>query len=130
MHVRCPHCHNPIELVEDQHREEVVCPSCGSSFRLELEATAAWSPDEGGRKLGRFELIDTVDVGAFGTVYMARDPELDRVVSIKVPRSGNLATGEDLDRFLRESRSVAQLHHPGIVPIYEVGQADGLPSPT
>src|SRR5438034_6610487 len=66
-------------------------------------------------------------MGAFGTVFKAHDPELDRVVAIKVPRAGNLSTGEDLDRFLREARSVAQLRHPSIVPVYDVGQADGVP---
>jgi serine/threonine protein kinase len=65
--------------------------------------------------------------GAFGTVFMARDPELDRVVAVKVPRTGNLSGGEELERFLREARSVAQLRHPSIVSVHEVGQADGVP---
>src|SRR5262249_31540133 len=79
------------------------------------------------RKLGRFELIAKVGAGAFGTVYKARDPELERVVAIKVPRAGGLARAEDLERFLREARSVARLRHPGIVPVHAVGQQDGLP---
>src|SRR5262249_24948760 len=107
--------------------EEVICPSCGSTFRLERESTAPWSPRGGQRRLGRFELIDTVGVGAFGTVYKARDPKLDRVVAIKVPRAGNLAADEDRARFLREARSVAQLRHPAIVSVHEVGEHDGVP---
>ena len=79
------------------------------------------------RDLGKFELLDIVGVGAFGTVYKARDPELDRIVAIKVPRAGNLGSKEDADRFIREARSVAQLRHPSIVPVYEAGQADNLP---
>jgi WD40 repeat protein/tRNA A-37 threonylcarbamoyl transferase component Bud32 len=79
------------------------------------------------RRLGRFELLETVGRGAFGTVYKARDPKLDRIVAIKIPRSGGLASAEDLDRFLREARSAARLRHPGIVPVHEVGQEDGLP---
>src|SRR5262245_38375215 len=113
MHLNCPHCHNPIELVQPAAREEILCPSCGSSFRLESQSTTAWKPMEG-RKLGRFELLDTLGTGAFGTVYKARDPQLDRVVAIKVPRAGNLAGPQELDRFLREARSVAQLRHPCI----------------
>src|SRR5262249_20399473 len=66
-------------------------------------------------------------IGAFGTVYKARDPSLDRVVAIKVPRAGSLATEEDRDRFLREARSVAQLRHAGIVPVHEVGQHENVP---
>src|SRR5713226_2799511 len=111
MHLLCPHCHSPIELV-DLHAREIVCPSCGSSFHLQRSSTTDWRPSDGQRKLGRFEILAYVGVGAFGTVYRARDPELDRIVAVKVPRAGNLSTPEDLNRFLREARSTAQLRHP------------------
>jgi WD40 repeat protein/tRNA A-37 threonylcarbamoyl transferase component Bud32 len=127
MHLLCPHCHNTVDLDGEAAPGEVLCGACGSSFRLEREATTDWSPRRGERRLGRYELIDAVGVGAFGTVYKARDPQLDRVVAIKVPRAGHMADRADLDRFLREARSVAQLRHPSIVPVYEVGQADQLP---
>jgi WD40 repeat protein/tRNA A-37 threonylcarbamoyl transferase component Bud32 len=126
MAVSCPHCQHLLEP-EPAPGQEVLCPSCGSSFRLDLGSTALWPPTGAGRRLGRFELLTPVGAGAFGTVYRARDTELDRVVAVKVPRAGSLAAGEERDRFLRESRSVAQLHHPGIVPVYEVGQAGGVP---
>jgi serine/threonine protein kinase len=127
MHILCPHCRNPIELVKITPREEIACPSCGSSFRLETEpaTTACHSNDK--RTIGRFELIEILGQGAFGTVYKARDPDLDRLVALKVPRAGNLAGAAELDRFLREARSVAQLRHPGIVAVHEVGQHDGIP---
>jgi tRNA A-37 threonylcarbamoyl transferase component Bud32 len=125
VHIRCPHCRSPIELV-GLPAGEVVCPSCGSTFRLEQESTAPLSPRQGRRRLGRFELIESVGVGAFGTVYKARDPRLDRVVAIKVPHAGSLATEGDRDRFLREARSVAQLRHPAIVPVHEVGEHEGV----
>ncbi|HKI33425.1 MAG TPA: serine/threonine-protein kinase, partial [Gemmataceae bacterium] len=126
MHIICPHCHNPIEVVQITPREEIACPSCGSSFRLETGATTG-SENSAGQKLGKFTLIETLGQGAFGTVYKARDPELDRTVAIKVPRAGNLAGPQELDRFLREARSVAQLRHPSIVSIHEVGETDGVP---
>jgi tetratricopeptide (TPR) repeat protein/tRNA A-37 threonylcarbamoyl transferase component Bud32 len=126
MHVLCPHCRNPIELVKITS-EEILCPSCGSTFHLERESTTSWTPKPGQNKVGKFELLRRVGIGAYGTVYQARDPDLDRVVAVKVPRAGNLAEGQELDRFLREARSVAQLRHPGIVPVYEVGQANGVP---
>src|SRR5262245_12060343 len=107
MHLLCPHCHNPIELVR-LDASEIACPSCGSSVRLEGGST----PALGRTQIGKFELLTTVGSGAFGTVYKARDPELDRTVAVKVPRSGNLPGGDDLGRFLREARSVAQLRHP------------------
>jgi WD40 repeat protein len=126
MHLLCPHCHNPIELVRIAPHEEVTCPSCGSSFCLETSSSTA--PESGsGQKLGKFELIETVGHGAFGTVYKARDPELDRTVALKVPRAGNLAGPHELDRFLREARSAAQLRHPSIVSVHEVGQHNGTP---
>src|SRR5262245_15611773 len=109
MHLICPHCQSPIELVEALSPDEVLCPTCGSTFRLERGSTTAWGP----RQLGRFELLDVVGQGAFGTVYLARDPELDRTVAVKVPRAGTLPGGPDRDRFLREARSAAQLRHPG-----------------
>jgi hypothetical protein len=119
----CPHCHHALELVAVVP-EDISCPSCGSTFRVE---PAEPLPVAGQRRLGRFELLEAVGIGSFGTVYKARDPELDRIVAVKVPRAGHLVGKEDLDRFLREGRSLAHIHHPGIVPVYEVGQADGLP---
>jgi tetratricopeptide (TPR) repeat protein/tRNA A-37 threonylcarbamoyl transferase component Bud32 len=126
MHLICPHCQNPIELLETQAPDTVQCPACGSTFPLEGRSTTDWDPRRG-QKLGRFDLIDRLGTGAFGKVYKARDPELDRVVAIKVPRAGNLATANELSRFLREARSVARLRHPAIVPVHEVGESEGLP---
>jgi WD40 repeat protein/tRNA A-37 threonylcarbamoyl transferase component Bud32 len=126
MHILCPRCHNPIEVVKISAHEEIACPSCGSSFRLETDTTTA--PEHSSpQKLGRFELLGVVGRGAFGTVYKARDLELDRTVAVKLPRAGNLAGPQELDRFLREARSIAQLRHPSIVTVHEVGQRDGLP---
>ena len=126
MHLICPHCHNPIEVVSDISSGEILCPSCGSTFRLDTGSTTSLGT-VAGRQLGRFELIELVGMGAFGKVYKARDPQLDRIVAIKIPRAGNLAEEEDLDRFLREGPIVAQLQHPTIVPVHEVGLADGVP---
>ena len=119
----CPHCHNLIEIVAGSPEDEVLCPSCGSSFKLDPDRTQTWSKDKL-PTLGKFELIEVVGRGAFGTVYRARDKQLERVVAVKVPRSGQLATREDDDRFAREARNAAQLQHAGIVPVYEVGRCD------
>jgi serine/threonine protein kinase len=126
MQILCPHCESRIELARLTPRLQIICPACGSSFRLEGESTADWNSCDG-QKLGKFELIQTVGQGAFGTVFKARDPELDRFVAIKIPRTGNFPGGTDLDRFLREARSVAQLCHPSIVPVYQVGQQKDMP---
>src|SRR5262249_58105341 len=87
MQILCPHCRSPIELVRVTP-DEIVCPSCGSTFRIDAETTATWSSSASGRTLGRFELIDSVGTGAFCTVFRARDTQLDRIVAIKAPRPG------------------------------------------
>jgi WD40 repeat protein/tRNA A-37 threonylcarbamoyl transferase component Bud32/Flp pilus assembly protein TadD len=126
MQVCCPHCQNPIEIADFSTRDEILCPSCGSTFRLVDQSTTDWHQRDG-QTIGRFEVLETLGRGAFGTVYKARDPQLDRLVAVKVPRGGQLSGGEELDRFLREARSAAQLRHPSIVAVHEVGQMDGVP---
>jgi hypothetical protein len=123
--LHCPHCNNPIELVDDSE-DDVLCPSCGSTFRLDSDGTHTWSPEKL-PQLGKFELLEVVGRGAFGTVYRARDKDLDRTVAIKVPRSGRFSTDEDEDRFVREARAVASLRHRGIVPVYEIGRSETFP---
>jgi serine/threonine protein kinase len=77
------------------------------------------------RRLGKFELLEELGVGSFGHVFRARDTELGRTVAIKLLRAGGLASRDELDRFLREARSAAQLQHPGLVAVYETGQTEG-----
>ncbi len=126
MRLNCPHCHTPIEVGRDAAADEILCPSCGSSFRVDTGRTQTWTKDRL-PTLGRFELIEAVGRGAFGTVYRARDTQLARTVAVKVPRSGRLTTDEDEDRFVREARNAAQLQHPGIVSVYEVGRSETFP---
>ena len=60
--------------------------------------------------------------GAFGTVYRAYDPQLDREVALKVPNPGMLDSPRRVERFLREAKSAAQLRHPHIVPVFDTGK--------
>jgi len=123
--LRCPHCHNPITIADDKS-DEVLCPGCGSSFRLcEARATVSATPM---KPLGKFELLERIGVGAFGAVWKARDTVLDRIVALKIPHTGLLTAAGDLERFQREARAAAQLRHPGIVPVHDVQTLDGLPT--
>jgi serine/threonine protein kinase len=79
------------------------------------------------RRVGKFELLEELGSGSFGSVFRARDAELGREVAIKILRAGRLAGAADVERFLREARSAAQIQHPGIVALYEAGQTpDGV----
>ncbi|HHK41301.1 MAG TPA: serine/threonine protein kinase, partial [Planctomycetaceae bacterium] len=121
MLVRCPHCQNPTDVDDDVELAEITCPSCGSSFSLVSEtarAQPAWA-----ETIGHFEIVGKLGTGAFGAVWKARDTKLDRTVAVKIPRKGQLDS-EESEQFLREARAAAQLKHPNIVSIHEVGRTD------
>lgn len=77
------------------------------------------------KQLGRFEILAVLGEGAFGTVFRARDPQLDRDVAIKVPKFAGQQSNEDRERFLREARAAAGLHHAHVCPVHEIGSVDG-----
>lgn len=122
MNVRCPQCHAHVEFSSDSSLSDMACPACGSSFSL-IGDDETVPFDASTRTIGRFELVEQIGVGTFGCVWRATDVELDRVVAIKMPRKGQLDPTE-AEQFLREARAAAQLRHPNIVSIHEVGRED------
>jgi tRNA A-37 threonylcarbamoyl transferase component Bud32 len=101
-----------------------VPPALLSVARSALGGSTGGDPP---RRVGKFELLEELGSGSFGSVFRSRDPELGREVAIKILRAGRLAGAAEVERFLREARSAAQLQHPGIVALYEAGQsADGV----
>jgi len=121
LHVRCPHCQNAIEIVDGAELSDIICPSCGSSFSLVGEQTTTYEAQ--GQTIAHFELIEQLGMGAFGSVWKAKDTKLDRIVAVKIPRKDQL-NAEETETFLREARAAAQLRHPNIVSVHEVGRQD------
>jgi serine/threonine-protein kinase len=72
--------------------------------------------------LGRFQLMDEIGRGGMGRVIEARDHELDRSVAVKVVLDPSTLTQSELEAFVIEAQVTAQLQHPGIVPVYDIGR--------
>lgn len=79
-----------------------------------------------GQSLGKYEILEEIGRGGFATVYKALDTTLDRLVALKVLAPHLIWDTNFVTRFKEEARTAANLHHPSIVIIYEVGEADGV----
>jgi WD40 repeat protein/tRNA A-37 threonylcarbamoyl transferase component Bud32 len=77
------------------------------------------------RYFGDYELIDEIASGGMGVVYRARQKTLDRIVAVKMIKSGQLASDEDIRRFETEAKAAANLRHANIVSVHEVGVHHG-----
>jgi serine/threonine protein kinase/WD40 repeat protein len=121
--VRCPHCGTPNSFAPNSLVRQVRCSQCGEDYALLGSAETVELAGQS-RRLGRFELLDEIGSGSFGSVWRSKDTELERMVAVKIPRREAISD-RDIQRFLHEARAAAALKHPHIVRIHEIGRDQG-----
>lgn len=114
-----------------------LCPTCGGSLSADAEGlcVACLLGDALGEvpkagtlgSIGGHELIEVIARGGMGIVYRARQRDPEREVALKALPGAELLSAEARQRFKIEAEAMARLEHPGILPIYELGEEDGTP---
>lgn len=114
----------PGQTLLDSALPRDVLPSDPGSRALRARlANKLFAESRSAPKLGRFEILRMLGKGGLGVVYSARDPELDRIVALKVLHAPGL---QSLQRrqLRREAQALARLNHPNVVAVYEVGETE------
>ena len=125
--IHCPHCGIGLHLVDDPPGE-ITCRACGSSIPVDPARTRTQSiPPLARQTIGHFTLLAVLGQGSFGTVYKARDEQLQRVVAVKIPRDGFFQNAEERQRFVREAQHAGRLSHPQIVTVHGIYEDSGIP---
>src|SRR3989337_3046196 len=77
-----------------------------------------------GTRLGPHEILSLIGAGGMGEVYKARDTRLDRIVALKVLLAHLADRPEVRERFEREAKTIANLKHPNICVLYDIGHQE------
>ena len=125
----CPQCHAKLR----PDAPAGLCPRCliRSAAGLDEPLPDVDFPDIGNaadvaRRLPQFEIIELLGRGGMGVVYKARQPQLDRIVALKILPPVAALSPDFVERFRREARTLAKLNHPNIVSVHEFGEQGGL----
>ncbi len=78
-------------------------------------------------RVGRYLTIKQLGKGSFGLVLLSQDEHLNRLVAVKIPHAHLISCAEDVQAYISEAQMVANLDHPNIVPVHDVGSAPGFP---
>ena len=111
----------PGEKTERPPIDETLALEPGSGTKSDGEFTTDAVPES----LGRYTIEKLLGRGGMGSVYLARDSQLERDVALKVPKFGAGTDEKLVTRFYREARSAANLAHPNLCPVFDVGEIDG-----
>jgi len=124
---RCPECGGP----KDPAVLRGLCPTCLVRWTRSPQLPGdlrdsiwVWDGRPGARIQG-YELGEEIGRGGSGIVYRARQVSLDRAVAVKLLIEGPFAHSDQVERFRLEAKAAAALEHPSIVPVHEIGEADG-----
>jgi serine/threonine protein kinase/formylglycine-generating enzyme required for sulfatase activity len=109
----------PTANVNDSIPDDVTQDYQGNPVQKD-EGTPAACP----LRIGRYRIEKVLGKGGFGLVYLALDEHLNRPVAVKVPHANLISKPEDAEAYLAEARTVANLDHPHIVPVYDVGSTE------
>lgn len=130
--VSCPVCGKTVKLSEAHSESSTKPPS--SSASDEIDQTLPPPPENFNRvpslptvEIPGYEVERELGRGGMGVVYRARHVQLNRIVALKMILAGGHAGADELARFYTEARAVAQLQHPNIIEIHDIGDDAGKP---
>jgi DNA-directed RNA polymerase subunit RPC12/RpoP len=108
----CPGCGTTVDTTEAEPLARIACPKCGKKIRVE-------------RTFDHFLVVETLGVGGMGTVYKARDMQLDRFVALKLLRRDLGGEEDHKARLQEEARIAAAVNHPYVIQVFDSGTDHG-----